>query len=294
MSAEAFCAPGLRADTQRQPTLDDHLREWGLRHVPFAATTDKSIPLFPVAAHRKIRQLLDTTAALRGVMALTGDPGTGKSTLIKNWMAALEPKRFLPLLLTQSSLSGTGVLETLLAKLGEPVGFKRSTNLLRLEKHLSGLEPITLVLILDDAQNYPGPALEEIRLLLGLGAGARSTLALILLGDAYLLGSLRLSVQRALFSRISASAQLPALRPEDIPAYLCWHISQAGSEAEVFAPAAADLLAQASEGNPRTLNLLARASWLAAAFEKQFTIQPQHVHTALDQVPAAKAKIHPA
>ena len=293
MSAETQPNNRPAARSQRQPTLDEHLRAWGLRHAPFAATAapaDKSMELHTTPAHRQIRYLLDTTAALRGVMTLTGSPGTGKSTLIKSWIAGLEPKRFLPLLITQSSLSATGVLETLLSKLGEPPGFKRSTNLLRLEKHLADLDPITLVLVLDDSQNYPAAALEEIRLLLGWGGRARSAFALILLGDEYLLGSLRLSVQRALFSRISASATLHALSPETIPAYLAWHVSRAGLEADVFAPAAIDLLAQASEGNPRTLGLLAQAAWLAAAIENQFTIQPAHVHTALRQVPSAKAK----
>jgi type II secretory pathway predicted ATPase ExeA len=280
--------------TERPPTLEDHLRAWGLHHAPFAATastSDKSAELYASAAHGEIRHLLDTTAALRGVMTLTGSPGTGKSTLIKSWIAGLEPKRFLPLLITQSSLSATGVLETLLSKLGEAPGFKRSANLLKLEKHLADLDPLTLVLVLDDAQNYPGAALEEIRLLLGLGGRARSAFALVLLGDEYLIGSLRLSVQRALFSRISASAATEPLPPKDIPAYLAWHISRAGLESDVFTAAAIDLLTEASEGNPRTLGLLAQAAWLAAARDNLFTIQPAHVHTALRQVPSAKARI---
>jgi type II secretory pathway predicted ATPase ExeA len=290
MPAEPAPNNKLSMRSERQPTLEDHLRAWGLRHAPFAQV-DKPNELYPTSAQREILTLLDTTAALRGVMTLTGSPGTGKSTLIKNWLAGLEPKRFLPLLVTQSSLSATGVLETLLSKLGEPPGFKRSTNLLRLEKHLGELDPVTLVLVLDDAQNYPGAALEEIRLLLGLGGRARSAFALVLLGDEYLLGSLRLSVQRALFSRISASASTMALPPEDIPAYLGWHISRAGLDRDVFDPAAIDLLTQASEGNPRTIGLLAQAAWLAAATHNAFTIQAEHVHIALRQVPAAKAKI---
>ncbi len=129
-----------------------------------------------------------------------------------------------------------------------------------LEKHLADIDPLTLTLILDDAQNYPAPALEELRLLLGLRGRARSAFALVLLGDEYLLGSLRLSVQRALYSRISAVHQLAPLPREDITSYLHWHVSRAGLDRDIFAGAALDLLAEASEGNPRTLNLLARAA----------------------------------
>ena len=284
----------MRADTTHQArntlVLEDLLRAWGMHRTPFAPD-DKAAQLFPSTGQSEILELLHTTASLRGLMVLTGSPGAGKSTLLKSWSAGLEPKRFLPLLMTQSSLSGTGVLEVLLSKLGERPRFKRSTNLLLLEKHLAELEPVTLVLILDDAQNYPAPALEELRLLLGVGGRGRSAMAMILLGDDYLLESLRLSVQRALFTRISATARLPALPPEDTPRYLNWHTSRAGLERDIFEPAATEMLAEASEGNLRILGLLAQAAWIDAARNGSQSVQPGNVHKALRQVPAASAKI---
>jgi type II secretory pathway predicted ATPase ExeA len=284
----------MRADTTHPArnalALEDLLRAWGMHRTPFAPD-DKAAQLFPSTGQSEILELLHTTASLRGLMVLTGSPGAGKSTLLKSWSAGLEPKRFLPLLMTQSSLSGTGVLEVLLSKLGERPRFKRSTNLLLLEKHLAELEPVTLVLILDDAQNYPAPALEELRLLLGVGGRGRSAMAMILLGDDYLLESLRLSVQRALFTRISATARLPALPPEDTPRYLNWHTSRAGLERDIFEPAATEMLAEASEGNLRILGLLAQAAWIDAARNGSQSVQPGNVHKALRQVPAASAKI---
>jgi type II secretory pathway predicted ATPase ExeA len=282
----------MRAENSRQkePALEDLLRSRGLLRVPFSPD-EKSADTFPSASQREAATQLETAAALRVVMVLTGPPGTGKSTLAKSWMRGLEPKRYLPLLVTQSSLSATGVLEILLAKLGERPRFKRSTNLLVLEKHLADIDPMTLVLVLDDAQNYPSTALEELRMLLGLGGRARSAFALILLGDDYLLGSLRLSVQRALFSRIGAAHHLQALPREEVAPYLNWHLARAGLDRDIFAPAAIDLLAEASEGNPRTLNLLAQAAWLASARAGASDIEPGHVHTALRQVPVAQAKI---
>ena len=275
---------------KKEPALEDLLRAWGLLRVPFSPD-EKSADAFPGDSHSQALRLLDTTAALRAVMVLTGSPGTGKSTLLKTWMRSLEPKRYLPLIITQSSLSATGVLEILLAKLGERPRFKRSTNLLALEKHLGDIDPVTLVIGLDDAQNYPSTALEELRMLLGLGGRQRSAFALILLGDDYLLGSLRLSVHRALFSRISAAHHLQAFAREDIAPYLNWHLARAGLERDIFAPAAIDLLAEASEGNPRALNLLAQAAWFASARAGASDIQSDHVHAALRQVPVGNAKI---
>ena len=144
----------MSADPSRQAktpaSVDDLLRAWGLRRAPFAAD-EKSRGIFASASHSEALTFMDTTAALRGVMLLTGPPGSGKSTVLKSWMTTLEPKRFLPLLITQASLSVTGVLEIILAKLGERPRFKRSTNLLVLEKHLAELDPVTLDLLAQSA-----------------------------------------------------------------------------------------------------------------------------------------------
>ena len=280
----------MRADLlKKEAPIEDLLRAWGLIRAPFAAD-EKSDP-FPARSHQEALTLLNTTAAFRGVMLLTGSPGTGKSTLLKSWMRGLEPKRHLPLLITQSSLSATGVLEILLAKLGERPRFKRSANLLLLEKHLAEMAPVSLLVVLDDAQNYSAPALDEIRMLLGLGGHQRSAFTLILCGDEYLLESMRLSVQRALFSRISASHQLQPLAREDIAPYLRWHISRAGLERDIISPAAEDLLAEASDGNPRTLSLLAQAAWLIAAHASSSSIEAEHLLAALLQIPAVSSRI---
>ena len=66
----------------KAPTLEEHLRAWGLRDAPFAAE-EKSPAIYPAESHRKAHDLLESTAALRGVMLLTGAPGSGKSALIK-------------------------------------------------------------------------------------------------------------------------------------------------------------------------------------------------------------------
>ena len=68
-------------------------------------------------------------------------------------------------------------------------------------------------------------------------------------------------------------------------------MSHAGLDRDIFAPASLDLLAEASEGIPRTLNLLAQAAWILAARSGASTIEADHVHAALRQVPAAHAKI---
>lgn len=271
-------------------TLNTALRHWGARAIPFSDNTGE-IP-FPSPAWDQALRLLEQTAALRSLMLLHGDNGVGKSALVAHWLNGLEPKVYLPLTITQATLSGSGLLAVLLLKLGQKPSLMRSRNLARFEEAIKDLGRITPVLVLDEAQHYPPGALEEIRLLLGLNLARQPVLALVLIGDLYLQETLRLGHHRALYSRIAAQFALGVLDPAQIEPYLMHGLRQVGLERAVFQPAAVDLLVTASQGVPRLLNLLARSAWLAAAQAKANTIEPEHIQVALQLIPSVADRIH--
>ena len=272
------------------PTLNTALRHWGARAIPFSDNTGEAP--FPSPAWDQALRLLEQTAALRSLMLLHGDNGVGKSALVAHWLNGLEPKVYLPLTITQATLSGSGLLAVLLLKLGQKPSLMRSRNLARFEEAIKDLGRITPVLVLDEAQHYPPGALEEIRLLLGLNLARQPVLALVLIGDLYLQETLRLGHHRALYSRIAAQFALGVLDPAQIEPYLMHGLRQVGLERAVFQPAAVDLLVTASQGVPRLLNLLARSAWLAAAHAKANTIEPEHVQAALQLIPSVADRIH--
>ena len=272
------------------PTLTAALRHWGARTVPFSDTPGEAPFVHP--SWEKALRLLGQTAALRSLMLLCADNGVGKSALVGHWIQNLEPKAYLPLVITQATLSGNGLLAVLLNKLGQKPSLFRSRNLSRLEDAIKELGRLTPVLVLDEAQHYPAGALEEIRLLLGLNLPRQPVFALILLGDLYLQETLRLQHHKALYSRIAARFQLAALEPTHIEPYLVHGLRQVGLERNCFHPAAVDLLAGASQGSPRLPNLLARSAWIAAAHDQATSIGPEQVQIALELVPATADRIH--
>jgi type II secretory pathway predicted ATPase ExeA len=273
------------------PTLSAALRHWGARAVPFSDTPGEAP--FAHASWDNARLLLQQTAALRSLMLLCGDNGIGKSALVGHWIQNLEPKSYLPLVITQATLSGNGLLAVLLNKLGHKPSLFRSRNLGRLEEAIKEMGRLTPVLVLDEAQDYHAGALEEIRLLLGLNLARQPVFALILLGDLYLQDTLRLHHHKALYSRIAAHSELAPLEPAQTEPYLVHSLRQVGLERPCFDPAAIDLLASASKGVPRMLNLLARHAWIATAQAQCTTIGPEQVRLALKLVPAAADRIHP-
>ena len=273
------------------PLLSAALRHWGARAVPFHDQPGQTPFMTP--AWETALSLLNQTAALRSVMLLTGDNGVGKSVLVAHWLENLEPKLYLPLAITQATLSATGLMAVLLHKLGQPATLYRNRNLAALEKALAELGRLTPVLVLDEAQQYPPGALEEIRLLLGLNLNRQPTFALVLLGDLYLQDTLRLQHHRALYSRIAARCVLPPLEPGQVEPYLAHGLRLVGLERPCYSPSALALLSSAGGGVPRLLNLLARTAWLAAAHTGAHRIEPEHVQSALALVPAAADRCRP-
>lgn len=267
------------------PTLQLYARQWGATAVPFAELADGAWLDTPCT--QRAAELLHQTALLRGVMLLAGPNGVGKSVLLHRWLRQLDQRLFHPLVLTHATLTGSSILAALSLKLGKAPGHRRERNLQAIEEALAELERKTLLLVLDEAQNYRLSALEEVRLLLGLNLPECPVFALILAADDYLLSTLRLRHHRALYSRISCHHALKPWTAAEAARYLQTSLAAVGLTREVFEPPAVELLVSASGGLARSLCLLARAAWIAAAAQAAHTITPAHVQHALDQVPCA-------
>jgi type II secretory pathway predicted ATPase ExeA len=269
------------------PDLGLWARQWGATAVPFGEVSADA--WLDTPAGQRAWSLLQQTTAFRSVMLLSGPNGVGKSALVHRWMASLDSRLFAPLLLTQATLSGSGVLSALTAKLGKEARGQRALNLSQIEAALAELGKVAPLIILDDAQNLAYGSLEEVRLLLGLNLAEPPAFGLVLIGDEYLLGALRLRQHRSLYSRIASYASLSPWTPAQAGQYLQQSLAAVGINRPVMEPAALNLLTSASGGLARSLCLLARAAWIEAASAGLQNIQPEHVQAAIERVPAAAA-----
>lgn len=264
-------------------TLAGYARQWGMTGVAFCEVGSGG--LYQTVAVKQAWQRLEQTALLRSVMVLSGENGAGKSAVAAAWMRSLDPKQYVGIALTQATLNGSGLLSCLAQKLGQNGGGRRPTLLRRLEEALGQIERMTAVVVLDEAHLCGTEALEEVRLLLGLNLSVRPTFAWVLLADPHLLETLRLRAHRALYTRIGCSMTLPPLSRPEVEGYLEHGFATVGLKRNCVEPAAVELLTAASEGIPRTLNLLARRAWIEASERAVNLITPEHVHSALQQVP---------
>jgi type II secretory pathway predicted ATPase ExeA len=267
-------------------------RQWGATAVPFGELCAQAWLETP--QNQRALALLDQTATLRSVMLLAGANGVGKSALVGRWLSRLDRRLFAPLLLTHASLSGCGLLSALASRLGKPPSARRETNLALIEAALAELGKVVPFIVLDEAQSFGYGSLEEVRLLLGLNLAEPPAFGLVLIGDEYLLNTLRLRQHRSLFSRIACQLSLGPWTASLVSQYLQQSLAAVGINRPAIEPAALNLLTSASSGLARSLCLLARAAWIQAASAGAQTIEASHVQAAIEQVPGAAGLLPPA
>ena len=260
-------------------------RQWGATAVPFAELSAEAWLETPLG--QRACTLLQQTASLRSVLLLSGANGVGKSALVSRWLAGLDRRLFHPLLLTHATLSSSGLLAALTTQLGKPARGQRVVNLHQIQAALIELGPAVPLIILDEAQNLAYGSLEEVRLLLGLNLAEPPAFALVLIGDEYLLGTLRLRQHRSLYSRIGCHFNLSPWTATQAAQYLQQSLAAVGITRPAIQPAALNLLTSASGGLARSLCLLARSAWIEAASTGAQNIEPAHVQAALERVPGA-------
>jgi type II secretory pathway predicted ATPase ExeA/cell division septation protein DedD len=264
---EASSARAAVAEDSPAPTLT-YEPYYGLDEKPFSLSPDPRF-LYRSASHAPV--LRDLAAAIRrreGLVVLTGDIGTGKTTLCRAVIEQLDQKTFATFVpdpfvtredLLKTMLIDFGVMSVDDLVKGRLKGASRPDLSFPLYEFLRSLEPLDAfaVLVIDEVQNLSLPLLEEIRILSDLEAG-RKLLQVVLVGQPEFDELLRLPRMRPIHQRVSVHCQLQPLDRESVTAYVSHRLRMAGATAERVRvlPEALDLVHAASGGVPRLINLL--------------------------------------
>ena len=241
---------------------------YGLDEKPFSLSPDPRF-LYRSTSHAPV--LRDLVAAIRrreGLIVLTGDIGTGKTTLCRAVIEQLDRKTFTTFVpdpfvtredLLKTMLIDFGVMSVDDLVKGRLKGASRPDLGFPLYEFLRSLEPLEAfaVLVIDEVQNLSLPLLEEIRILSDLEAG-RKLLQVVLVGQPEFDDHLRLPRMRQIHQRVSVHCQLQPLDRESVTGYVSHRLHTAGATAEqvVLLPEALALVHKASGGVPRIINLL--------------------------------------
>jgi len=265
------------------PDLDAALKGlWGASQMPFAAATAQP---YASESFRQNCHRLEQLVAVRAGGLLHGPNGVGKTLLVHHFLQSLPDKRYKPLVLSHSSVSGTDLLRLLCTELGQTARLRRSDNALLLRQAWQQLDRVWPILVLDEAQNLSAKALEEIRLLTCDRRDTQPPFSLLLVGDEQLLPRLQMGINAPLLCRLSFCLHLQPWSPEELAGYVQARLQQVGIHASPFEAPALQLLLQAGNGLPRLLNHLAQRALEEAALQNSRTITAAHVHRALELLP---------
>ena len=256
---------------------------FSLEDSPFVLTPDPRFLLRSKGHHEILGSLLYGITSQKGLMALIGDVGTGKTTLCRALLREL-PSEVQSALVLNPHLSDVELMGTILDDLGvERRGGTRGELMAALNQYLlaAGEEGKTVVVVLDEAQQMTDDALEQIRLLSTLETATRKLLQIVLVGQPELEDKLRRRELRQLDQRIGIRSYLTPLSRKETFRYVEHRLRVAGLPGAVpFTRAALARVYAVSGGVPRVINLLCDRALMAAFSAHAREVTPALVRAA--------------
>jgi len=192
-----------------------------------------------------------------GFTVITGEIGSGKTTLVRYLLRRLDPK-FAVGLISNTPQGQAGLLQWIMMSLNQPFEdshprlFKKFQDFLY-HQHSKGRRTI---LIIDEAQNLGLEALEELRMLSNINADKNQYLQIILVGQPQLRDMLRTPKLLQFAQRVSSDFHLKPLVASDVVKYIDFRLEAVGCQFQLFSDDACRMIAEASRGIPRTINIL--------------------------------------
>jgi len=245
---------------------------YGFSDRPFQLTPDARF-WFESKTHRTAMAYLGYGLAQgEGFIVVTGDVGAGKTTLVGHLMASIDPQRLNAIRLVSTQVEDEDMLRLAAQKLGLATeGLAKAQLLERIERtlRLHANEGRQTLLIVDEAQNLPHSALEELRMLSNFQNGGRSLLQIFLLGQPEFRDRLQHSEQlEQLRQRVIATHHLTPMEESEVGPYIAHRLALVDWKGDPdFLDDSLPALFRHSGGVPRKLNLLAGRVLMHGAVE---------------------------
>jgi general secretion pathway protein A len=260
---------------------ENFFQYFGLRENPFHISPDPRFYHLTPAHDAALSELVSGIETRQGLVVLTGDAGTGKTTVLNYLLDWLGQRGISSSYVFHSKLKPKELLEFIVYDFGIACTSKKKGDLLAalhqwlIQKHTQGDCP---VIIIDEAQLLSPQTLDELRLLLNLETAGRKLVQLVLAGQPELEERLHRPQLKQLRQRVMFHSRLMRLTEEDTSRYIAARMTVAGAaDARVFPEDTVRAIHNFSRGIPRVVNVLCEHSLLRAYADQQQTICPEDV-----------------
>jgi general secretion pathway protein A len=235
---------------------------YGLKEKPFQIVPNPSY-LYMSPTHENALTYLEYGLMENvGFILLTGDVGTGKTTLVRYIMNQFETEKDIAVIFNTDVSTDELVYLILQAFDLEPEQVSKARNLEIFYQFLikKYAENKQVLLIIDEAQNLSDEALEGVRMLSNLQSDDQNLIQIMLVGQPELKNRLQQPGHNPFAQRIAVNFFLSGLAENETQSYITYRLEKAGGRPDIFNPEAIDMIFKASGGIPRTINLLCDAA----------------------------------
>lgn len=264
-----------------------YLDHFKLHELPFRLSPDPEF-LFLSKNHARAKAYMESTIWFTdGFVVITGEVGSGKTTLIETFLKELD-QDVVVAQINQTQMSALEFLQSVLAQFGyQPFRMRKAELLATLNQFL--IEQYTanrkVLLVVDEAQNLSPRVLEEVRMLSGVETTKDKVLRIILAGQPELNQKLDAPELVQLAQRVRLRFHLTALSREEMEAYILHRLEVAGAEGrELFARDCHDVIYRYTGGTPRLVNTLCDTAMMAAYAAERDHVSLDDLHAALDEL----------
>jgi type II secretory pathway predicted ATPase ExeA/outer membrane protein OmpA-like peptidoglycan-associated protein len=261
---------------------------FGFKDTPFRLSADEK---FRYAHKNYLRASAYLAYALQqseGFVMITGKPGSGKTTLVRDVISEIDENNFHALHLVTSQLQAEELLRKVALEYGLPAeSYNKATLLTSINKHLSDMyeQGMRSILFLDEAQNLSLNGLEELRLLSNLQRGNNSLLQIVLIGHDELRELVLGPEMEHIQQRLIATCQIKPMSSEQTRKYILHRLSVVGWQDDPrINDDAFELIHQAAQGVPRKINHLMSRILLFAALEEKHELSEEDALTIIEEL----------
>lgn len=268
---------------------------YGLKERPFTLTPNPDFIFLGRAHQEAFAHLIYGIEQKVGFIALTGEVGAGKTTVMRTLLTRLDPEAYATALVLNPMLSSLGLLKTINREYGiddggnEPAELVETLNRFLLEQKEAGR---TVVLVIDEAQDMEPEVLEQVRLLSNLETAREKLIQIILVGQPELETLLSRPELRQLNQRITVRYHLTPMDAADTRAYLAHRLRVAGGTPDMvrFCDGAVQVIHRFAGGLPRLVNAVADRALLIGYTAEIRKIEAPQARKALGEVSPAKQR----